>query len=244
MVSTTTTRALPAARHDDDVLLDLVAAVAREAERRGEAQAAAHVSQRVFNRLRADVDRARTVDPAGPDRTPTANAIVLHFRARAIRPLTWADVVAAALARPRQREQWLVATRRSEQAHWLTDSHIAFALRRLAADTVSPRAYETVSQRLIKGDRAPNGDDAVLAELLPTTDQVRHYCGDWPKALALAGLQPHDDPDARPERKHQASSTQPPGMPVDVALAYYAAINGVWASYPTLVASLARAPSP
>lgn len=98
------------------------------------------MSQRVFNAARRDVDVDRGVDPDGSDRTPTANGIVMHFRKRSARPLTWRQVVDVALAPPRQRDQWLVATRRSEPATWLTDSHVAFALRlvatRLGASTV------------------------------------------------------------------------------------------------------------
>jgi hypothetical protein len=86
-----------------------------------------------------------------------------------------------------------VVQRRSEAADWLTDRHIAFALRRVAAElgalTVTPQDYETVTPRLIQADRAAMGDDAVLARVLPTTDQLRTYCrGDWDHGLRLAGL--------------------------------------------------------
>ena len=78
----------------------------------------------------------------GAPATP-ANAIIIHFRARAVRPVSWADVVAAALAPARQRDQWLVGARRSDHASWLTDRHVAFALRRVVAElggaTVTPQ---------------------------------------------------------------------------------------------------------
>lgn len=191
------------------------------------------ISQRVFNRLRADVDRDRGVDPDGPDRTPTANAVVMHFRARAAAPVAWADVVAAALAGSRAWTQWLVATRRAPSASWLTDRHVAFALRRVAehlqAATITPQQYEAARPHVV-AER--DGFDAVLASLLPNAGQLQHYCDGWDRALAIAGLEPAPPP-ARGKRA-SAASAQPAGMPPVEALVFYAVLNGVWASYETL----------
>jgi hypothetical protein len=227
-------RPLPPARHDDDAVLSLTATVAREAERCGETGCAAAVSQRVFNRVRVAVDRARGVDPHGPDRTPTANAIVMHFRARAVAPVAWADVVAAALAGPRKWTQWMAATRRSDPAEWLTGRHVAFALRLVAdyqrAATVTPQQYDTIRARLVaEHDKC---DGALLADVLPNAGQLQHFCDGWDRALAIAGLEPAPSP-ARGKRV-SAASAQPAGMPPAEALAFYAALNGTWASYETL----------
>lgn len=239
--ATATRPGLPPAEHDDETLLDLTAAVAREAQRRSQVLGAVDVSQRGFNVLRVDVDRARGVDPNGPDRTPTANAIVMHFRARAAVKLTWRDVVAAALGSPTHRRQWLVVTRRSEPAEWLTDAHIAFALRRVAAelgvDVVSPQDYETGSGRLVAADTAAHGEHAVLAGLLPTVNQVRTYCkGDWNRALQLAGMLVPEHPSTRAARVRRERASARAALPVHVAQALYAACNSAWASYPTLLA--------
>ena len=67
--------------------------------------------------------------------------------------------------------------------------------------------------------------------MLPTAAQVQHYCGGWDRAL-VTELEPAPSP-ARGKRS-TAASAQRAGVPAAEALAFYAAINGAWASYETL----------
>jgi len=62
-------------------------------------QVGERISMRAFNGSKLGFDRARGIsEPAkDPERTPTANAILMRFNDGATRPISWEDVVAAAL---------------------------------------------------------------------------------------------------------------------------------------------------
>lgn len=220
---------------DPETLLDRVHAVVRA----GAAAGTWRLPMAAFNRLRADVDRAAGIDPAGPDRTPTADAIQMRFNQFAGRAVSWEELLDGARRTGRQRTMWLAALRREEAREGLTVDVVAHALRYVAArrgaETLSFDDYHDTREALVRADRERFGDDSLLDRLLPTANQLLVYCGrDWNRAAKLAGLQMRR---SRPP----AGSTTRTGQPAKTlgyaeAIAFYGALNGTWPSYPTLLA--------
>lgn len=232
------------AAHDNETLLDLVADVARTAERAGAAVTAARVSMPVFDRVKRSVDLARGItDPDNdPERTPTADAVQRRFREVAGEPVAWSLIVEQALRAPEKRTMWLAALGREEPRDDLTDELIIHALRRVAAErrqpTLAMHQYEETQRELVAVDKERFGEDGLMEKLLPTLNQVLGHCGlRWENALALAGLELPQ----RPKRRRSAShsdlrSVGAAGMRVVEVAAFYAALNERWPSYPVLLA--------
>jgi len=225
------------AAHDDDALLDLVAAVARAAVQ-DPARALLvpeRISVRMFNAAKLDVDRARGLaDPlTDPQRTPTGAAIIMRFNVGDARSIAWQEIVTAAL-RP-DRSMWLAAVRRAEPVEPVADGQLIFALRfiaeRLGTSSLSRGRYHDKREELVAEDVARHGDDALLPGLLPTLNQIDGQMR-WKDALKLAGLaQTQAANGARLGLARQAA-----GLPAVQAMALYAAVNDRWASRVTLQA--------
>lgn len=231
------------ATHDVETLLDLVGAAAREAVVQGNVAVAARVSMPVFDRVKRDVDMRRGItDPDGdPERTPTADAVQRRFRVIAGEPVAWSVIVEQALRAPGNRTMWLAALGRDDAREDLTDALVCHALRRAAAErqarTLTPSDYTETQSALIAADRARFGDEGVMSYLLPTANQVLAHCGlQWDNALKLAGLelrQPRTGPQPNTHRLRNAGT---PGMSTVEVIAFYAALNERWPSYPVLLA--------
>lgn len=227
------------ATHDPEALLDLIAGVAHAAVAAGKAVSATKVSMPVFNRLKLDVDRARGIaDPSGdPERTPTANAMLMRFKQVAGRTVKWEELLDGALRTGRQRTMWLSALRRDEKRDDLTDQLVIHALRLVAArrgvDTLTRRQYDETRDAMLEAERQRHGEAELLEYLLPTTNQILAHCElSWEKALKLARLQP---PRQRQRGGHRRPHLNPaPGMPTAQVVAVYAALNGAWPSRPVL----------
>lgn len=199
---------------------------------------AERVAMPAFNRARDAVDRARGVDPAGPERTPTAEAIQMRFKQLAGRPVSWRELIDGALRAGRERTMWLSALARDEKRDDLTDHIVIHALRLVAAaretDALAGREYAESRDALVAADSERNGDDATLFRVLPTLNAVLAYCDfRWTNALKLAGLRQRDR-QQQGDRRHPASAAIS-GTPVVTVIAFYAALNGVWPSYPVLM---------
>jgi hypothetical protein len=225
------------ATHDPETLLDLVAAGAHAAVVAHEAAVAERVAMPAFNRARAAVDRARGVDPAGSERTPTAEAIQMRFKQLAGRPVSWRELVDGWLRAGRNRTMWLSALARDEKRDDLTDHLVIHALGLVAAaretDALARREYAETRDALVAAESQRNGDDATLDRVLPTLNAVLAYCDfRWTNAPKLAGLRQRGSPQ-QGERRHPASAAIP-GTPIATVIAFYAALNGVWPSYPVL----------
>lgn len=227
--------------HDGEALLDLVRGVAEAAvaDPTSAVVVPQRISMRVFNRAKVAFDRARGIsDPAtDPERTPTANAILMRFNDGAARRIGWGDIVAAAFLA--DRSMWLAAARRAEAADPVDDQRVGFALRlvanRLNAATLSRPRYRDTRDKLVADDEARHGEDAILARLLPTLNQIEGQTR-WKHALRLAGM---DAPAAAPARRSKPGSSAGAtvdGLPVEQAIAHYAALNRAWPSYLTLLA--------
>lgn len=243
MATTATSTATPArgrgavAAHGDEALLDLVAGVARAAVADHEAHVhiAGRISMRRFNGAKVAFDLARGIgDPhRDPQRTPTANAIVMRFNAQAPRSIRWDEIVAASLRQ--DRTMWLVAARREEAAGAVSDHQLVFALRfvadRLGVDALGRGQYSFARDRLVAEDTARHGGEGLLTSLVPTLNQIESRWR-WGAATKLAGLK---DADARKKPRLTGGGRQM-GMPSDEAAAYYAALNAVWPSSMTLTA--------
>lgn len=222
------------ATHDPETLLDLVAAVARAAVRDGHVAAAENVSMPVFNRVKVDVDSARGItDPRrNAERTPSADAIQMRFKQLAAAPVKWQELVRVSLLPFDKRTMWLVALRREDRRLDLNDQVVWLALRRVAGEltipTLSRDQYARTREKLVADDIARYGDDELMSKLLPTVGQVIYHCKTWSAALTLAGLSPPTVSEAPPPPPQHA------GLPLPEAMAFYAALNGVWASRRTL----------
>jgi hypothetical protein len=233
-----------AATHSHEELLGLVAAVAQAAVTAGRADSPTVVSMPVFNRQRADADRVRGLqDPArDPERTPTAQAIQMRFAKLAERPVSWSELLAGAARTGRDQTMWLAALRRDTRRDELDDPVVIHALALIAARitprALTQRAYEQTRELMLDAERAHDGQDGVLAAILPTANQILAHCGlRWENALALAGLRRAAPPKSRRARP---PAPQPPGLPVAQAIAIYATLNGTWPSRPALMQFAAR----
>lgn len=230
-----------AVAHDDEALLDLVRGVAESAaaDPANGVVVPQHISMRVFNRAKVVFDLARGIsDPASdPERTPTANAILMRFNDCAARRIAWGDIATAAfLADP---SMWLAAARRAEAAEPVDEQRVGFALRlvanRLQAATLSRPQYRDTRDKLVADDEARHGEDAILPRLLPTLTQIEGQMR-WKDALRLAGMDTSATSPARGAGRHPAGGTTVDGLPVEQATAHYAALNRAWPSYLTLLA--------
>lgn len=220
---------------DPETLLDRVHAVVHA----GAAAGMWRLPMAAFNRLRADVDRAAGVDPAGSYRTPTAEGIKLRFEQLAGRAVSWEELLDGARRTGRERTMWLAALRREEPREVLTHEMVAHALRfvaaRRGADALGADEYIQTREELVAADRVRFGDDSLLDRLLPTGNQVLAYCGgDWNAATRLAGLEKRRIP-------VRGGSTTRTGQPAKTlsfpeAIAFYGALNGTWPSYSVLLA--------
>lgn len=232
------------AAHDNETLLDLVADVARAAERTGAAVTAARVSMPAFDRVKRDVDLARGItDPDNdPERTPTADAAQRRFREVAGEPVAWSLIVEQALRAHEKRTMWLAALGREEPRDDLTDELVVHALRRVAAErraqTLAMHEYAETQARLVAADKKRFGDDGLMEKLLPTLNQVLAHCGlRWENALALAGM----DSTTRSARRQRGSqkglrNAGAAAMSPAPVTAFYAALNQRWPSYRVLLA--------
>jgi hypothetical protein len=193
-----------------------------------------------FNRVKLDFDRDRGIDDprSDPERTPTAEAIQMRFSELAGQTVKWADLVQGALRTGRARAMWLAALRREETRDDLTDEVVSHALRlvarRRAADTLGRHEYTETRDALIAEDRERNGEDGLMALVLPTANQILVCAGySWAKALKLAGLAPYRQPSRPATRRLQSAAV--PGMPVAQVIAIYAALNDAWPSSATIL---------
>lgn len=241
--SGTTRRRGRVATHDLETLLDLVGEVAQAAENAGEVALAARVSMPVFDRVKREVDIARGLsDPdADTERIPTADAVQRRFRDVAGRTVAWSDIVEQGLRAPKERTMWLAALGRNAARDDLTDELVAHALQRVAferdARTLSPHQYAETQKALVAVDEALYGEDALLAKLLPTANQVLAYCGlQWDNALTLAGLDLRQTQTDKRALASRLGDTTAPGMSSAEVMAFYAALNGHWPSYAALLA--------
>lgn len=221
--------------HDDETLLDLIAAVARwvAASDSAPVTAAERVSMPAFNRARAVVDRERGIVEANDrERTPTAEAIHLRFNKHATRRVKWAEIVAASLRE--ERTMWLAALPRALHEPVAVEV-VAYALQRVALkrDTkvLSMEQYRQTRELLIAEDNQRWGENGLLEQALPTVNQIDGQYG-FGEALTLVGLR-GVDPKQKPPPQHPPPP-QPAGLPVADAMALYAAVNGCWASRTTL----------
>jgi len=228
------------ATHDNETLLRLVAGVARFAadDPRWRVGVPERVSMRTFNAAKVDFDRGRGLNDPTTDaeRTPTANAVVMRFNEQSTRRIAWAEVLGAALRR--DPTMWLSAVRRAEAVRPVAPHELAFALRyvasRLGVTTLTRAAYRAGRDDAVAEDIARNGEDALLDRLLPTLNRIDGQMR-WAAALDIAGLRttaPRRPAASRPRPATGANG----GLPIAQAVAHYAALNGAWPSYPTLLA--------
>lgn len=228
------------ATHADETLLALVADVARfaTADARWAVRLPERVSMRVFNEAKLDFDRARGLsDPTtDPERTPTANAVVMRFNERAVRRVSWAEVLAAALRG--DPTMWLSAVRRAEAVRPVASHELVFALRyvaaRLGVPTLTRAEYRAGRDDAVAEDIERNGEDALLDKLLPTLNHIDGQMR-WAQALDVARLRA-PTPRRPAARRPRPATGANGGLPIAQAAAHYAALNGAWPSYPTLLA--------
>lgn len=186
--ATTARRRGAVAAHDDETLLELVAGVARlaAADPRWRLQKPERISMRTFNEAKLVFDRDRGLtDPAtDPQRTPTANAIVMRLNEHATRRITWAELVAAALRG--DPTMWLAAARRAAAVEPVALHELRFALRyvagRLRRDTLTRGEYRAERDAAVRDDVERHGDDALLDRLLPTLNRIDGQMR-WAQAL-------------------------------------------------------------
>lgn len=151
--------------------------------------------------------------------------------------LPWREVLLLAHAPTEQHAHRLGRAQTRPEQDWLTDEHIAYALRTIAArlgtDTLTPAQYRAERARVlaVSDTRWLHGRRLRL----PTDEQIRLAAGDWDRALALARL------DRRPgrgdqgygrhalttgellERCYQAHGTEPSAL----ELRRFATANGI-----------------
>ena len=225
------------ATHDAETLLDLVSAVARAAVTTGAASLATRVTMAAFNVVRLDVDRVRGIaDPrTSPERTPTADAIQMRFRELGGRAVPWLEVVEVALRPPRTarcgcpRCAEAMRATTSPMRWWLTPFS---AWRTSAAFALSPRTSTPIRSGSSSLATVLGTDDGLMESLLRTANQILTYCHlSWPAALKLAGFTPRRQPGTGVRRP---AMNPVPGLPVAQVVAFYAALNGTWPSYPAL----------
>jgi hypothetical protein len=102
----------------------------------------------------------------------------------------WTDLVELAVRDSTSRAHTLAIREGVDTAHWATPDTAAGALRlicrRLGGEArMTPDVYRRERRRLL--DAAGRGRDE-LADLLPNENQITRIFGDWPAALAGAGL--------------------------------------------------------
>jgi hypothetical protein len=125
------------ATHDHESLLDRVAGVAgvaqwAVADPTTDVKVAARISMRCLNEAKLAYDAARGLaDPRkDPERTPTANAILMRFNAQTPRAVSWEKLVSIALQA--DRTMWLAAGLRAEALVPVSAHQLLIALRLVA----------------------------------------------------------------------------------------------------------------
>lgn len=122
------------ATHDHESLLDLVAGVAQAAvaDPTTDVKVAARISMPCLNEAKLAYDAARGLaDPRkDPERTPTANPILMRFNAQTPRAVSWEKLVSIALQA--DRTMWLAAGLRAEAVVPVSAHQLLIALRLVA----------------------------------------------------------------------------------------------------------------
>ena len=218
----------------------MIAAAAAAARTAGLVSNPRRVSMRRFNSAR---QLPAVVTAFGED-IPTAEAIHLRFNARGVRRLSWQDIVDGALRD--DPTMWLSAVTRTPAVEdQLSEDAIRFALRHVqrTLDGAVPNhdEYERVRVRLIAQDRRKHGSLSILADVLPTGNQIYVACGrDWSRALSCAGLEAADRRESVGVANRRPSVAGPSRGSIwalDAALgcALYAAMNDAWPSHEALI---------
>lgn len=196
---------------NDQSRLDLIRQVFERA-------AVARLSMSAYNRVLAELK----VERPGLVSAPSAEAMHLHFNRLGSGRLSWEQIVGLALSEPGPRVSRLTVAGRLPMAPYLGEDHVFFALRRVArvagVDTLAPYEYMRGRDEQLRRDARRGG---LLRDLLPTEGQITTICGDWKRALDLAGLQP------LVRRLPRRTAVAPRrGLPLADAIVLFCAVNG------------------
>jgi hypothetical protein len=161
-------------KYSDEQLYMLIREVAASACD-GEAD---QLSQPLFDQRAPAVAKALELPPP-----PTARAIYMRFKKKRI-DTSWPKLVAAAVGAVSVTQQVAADNSAQEVGPWLDERGIVFALRYAArtanAPTLTDYQYDALRIDLLR--------NAVAALVMPTAAQIKTIAGDWPTALALAGM--------------------------------------------------------
>ncbi len=162
----------PASEFDPDLLLEIVAEIARAVRPLDPER----VAQRPWDRGRARSARFTDAPPA----RRIAESLGLS------RP----EVVRIALLPPGTRERTLGRQLGEDNQNWLTEDYIAHVLRLIASNldvrTLTPAQYRAERSRLLTADASRSRHGGQLR--LPNENQLTTAAGGWHRALRLAGL--------------------------------------------------------
>jgi hypothetical protein len=194
--------------YDDHGLVDAVAAIVNHV-RPDEPE---EVTQREFDVHRGDLESFPHV--------PTAKQICARLDVAWPRLLT--SIVNA------RRRRWVLHSVNKDELHWLTENHVAAAVRaagvRVGKPGLAPHEYTRERANMLREDRRRwlHGGRLVL----PTVHQILRVMGTWDRAVELAGL----DPQARHPRKHTG------GVSIEEAMERFLETQGALPSLKRLAA--------
>jgi hypothetical protein len=124
--------------------------------------------------------------PSGHPDAPSARAICARLADRKGKSFPWPELLKLVFDPARNITQ-THAQRRADDADYLTEDHVYYALRRVAGQrkekTLAPDAYARTRRALIERDRRRRVH--LLADLLPTVGQIERVAGSWDAALAF-----------------------------------------------------------
>lgn len=152
-------------------------------------------------------------------RIPQASEITRQIRIELREPkLSWAIVLALA-HEPERRIPHLLKRAGDDTVDALPAPTIVFALtlvaRYLNMSTLTPQRYSEGRRTLLRSRRRTSSGDRYLRTVLPSADRIITALGNWPRALALAGLE-----QATPLERARA------GLPVPDAITLFYAETG------------------